>query len=185
MCNFCVSINFCSTIILVMENTKLNLTPTKENKLPSNIEAEQSLIGSVLVNNDIIDEISNNKVMPIIQNHKNRTLAPKINKEDLIINWNNNANYINNKIKAFDPHPGAFTFFEGKRIKLFESKLFESIESIVSLENNGDFIFKDGLIFIKCVKNYLSVNSVQLEGKKRISSIDFCNNLKDKNQHFD
>ncbi|MBL6857259.1 MAG: replicative DNA helicase [Pelagibacteraceae bacterium] len=42
-----------------MENTKLNLTPTKENKLPSNIEAEQSLIGSVLVNNDIIDEISN------------------------------------------------------------------------------------------------------------------------------
>jgi replicative DNA helicase len=42
-----------------MEKVKLNLTPTEENKLPSNIEAEQSLIGSVLVNNDIIDEISN------------------------------------------------------------------------------------------------------------------------------
>ena len=42
-----------------MEKAKLSLTSTKENKLPSNIEAEQSLIGSVLVNNDIIDEISN------------------------------------------------------------------------------------------------------------------------------
>jgi replicative DNA helicase len=42
-----------------MEKVKLNLTSTEENKLPSNIEAEQSLIGSVLVNNDIIDEISN------------------------------------------------------------------------------------------------------------------------------
>jgi replicative DNA helicase len=42
-----------------MEKVKLNLTTTQENKLPSNIEAEQSLIGSVLVNNDIIDEISN------------------------------------------------------------------------------------------------------------------------------
>jgi replicative DNA helicase len=42
-----------------MEKTKLSLTSTEENKLPSNIEAEQSLIGSVLVNNDIIDEISN------------------------------------------------------------------------------------------------------------------------------
>ena len=29
-----------------------------ENKQPSNIEAEQSLLGSILVNNDIIDEIS-------------------------------------------------------------------------------------------------------------------------------
>ena len=42
-----------------MEKAKLTLTSTIENKLPSNIEAEQSLIGSVLVNNDIIDEISN------------------------------------------------------------------------------------------------------------------------------
>tara|TARA_B100000767_G_scaffold270196_1_gene293420 strand:+ start:65 stop:1501 length:1437 start_codon:yes stop_codon:yes gene_type:complete len=43
----------------IMENVKLSINNTKENKLPSNIEAEQSLIGSVLVNNDIIDEISN------------------------------------------------------------------------------------------------------------------------------
>ena len=34
---------------------------SKEKKLPSNIEAEQTLIGSVLVNNEIIDEISNIK----------------------------------------------------------------------------------------------------------------------------
>ena len=48
-----------SIIIQFMEKAKLSLTSTEENKLPSNIEAEQSLIGSVLVNNDIIDEISN------------------------------------------------------------------------------------------------------------------------------
>ena len=30
-----------------------------ENKQPSNLEAEQALLGSILVNNDIIDEISN------------------------------------------------------------------------------------------------------------------------------
>ena len=42
-----------------MEKIRLSINPTKENKLPSNIEAEQSLIGSVLINNDIIDEISN------------------------------------------------------------------------------------------------------------------------------
>ena len=42
-----------------MEKARLSISSTGEKKLPSNIEAEQSLIGSVLVNNDIIDEISN------------------------------------------------------------------------------------------------------------------------------
>ena len=42
-----------------MENIKLTTNSPIEKKLPSNIEAEQALIGSVLVNNDIIDEVSN------------------------------------------------------------------------------------------------------------------------------
>ena len=38
----------------------MNLFSKKnENKQPSNLEAEQALLGSILVNNDIIDEISN------------------------------------------------------------------------------------------------------------------------------
>ncbi len=46
-----------------MEKLKIN-NFKQENRLPSNIEAEQALIGSILVNNDIVDEISN------IVNHK-------------------------------------------------------------------------------------------------------------------
>ena len=42
-----------------MKNINLKSKNSIENKLPSNIEAEQALIGSILVNNDIIDEISN------------------------------------------------------------------------------------------------------------------------------
>ena len=67
-----------------MENFKLNVNNLNENKLPSNVEAEQALIGSVLVNNDIIDEISNivnsskffdpvhRKIYEIIENLNNK-----------------------------------------------------------------------------------------------------------------
>ena len=41
-----------------MKNLKVD-SFNQERKLPSNIEAEQALIGSVLVNNDIIDEVAN------------------------------------------------------------------------------------------------------------------------------
>ena len=55
-----------------------------ENKQPCNIEAEQALLGSILVNNDIIDEISNTiksyiffdpahiKIYEVIQNLNNK-----------------------------------------------------------------------------------------------------------------
>ena len=42
-----------------MSNIKLNISNTQTKQPPSNIEAEQALIGSVLINNDIIDEFSN------------------------------------------------------------------------------------------------------------------------------
>ena len=41
-----------------MENIKLSKN-TLDKKQPSNLEAEQALLGSILVNNDIIDEVSN------------------------------------------------------------------------------------------------------------------------------
>ena len=40
-------------------NDVRSVQKTIENKQPSNLEAEQALLGSILVNNDIIDEISN------------------------------------------------------------------------------------------------------------------------------
>ena len=42
-----------------MEGLKPNNNINDVKTLPSNLEAEQALIGSILVNNDIIDEISN------------------------------------------------------------------------------------------------------------------------------
>ena len=38
---------------------KVDLAINNQKKLPSNLEAEQALIGSILVNNDILDEVSN------------------------------------------------------------------------------------------------------------------------------
>jgi replicative DNA helicase len=67
-----------------VENINFKINKTKELKLPSNLEAEQALIGSVLVNNEILDEISNivnsgkffdpihKKIYEIIENLNNK-----------------------------------------------------------------------------------------------------------------
>ena len=48
-----------SPSILCVDGRNKAIVNKDENKHPSNIEAEQALLGSILVNNDIIDEISN------------------------------------------------------------------------------------------------------------------------------
>jgi len=42
-----------------MNEINPSLSKKNENRQPANLEAEQALLGSILVNNDILDEISN------------------------------------------------------------------------------------------------------------------------------
>ena len=74
---------------------------------------------------EVINKIEKNKINPIKQNKEYKTLAPKIKKSDLQINWNKSIDDIHNKIRAFDPYPGAYCFFNDKRIKLFNSEIFK------------------------------------------------------------
>ena len=57
MCNFFLYL-ILTSFTIDLEEIK-TIQNSNKNKQPSNLEAEQALIGSVLVNNDIIDEISN------------------------------------------------------------------------------------------------------------------------------
>ena len=73
-----------------MEGLKPNNTSLDSKLLPSNLEAEQALIGSILVNNDIIDEISNivnrnefydpihSKIYSLIENLHNKGMKPHL-----------------------------------------------------------------------------------------------------------
>ena len=70
-----------------MEKLEVAKNINQNQEIPSNIEAEQHLLGSVLVNNDIIDEISNTissekfydpihlKIYEVIETGKNETVT--------------------------------------------------------------------------------------------------------------
>ncbi len=52
------------------------------------------------------------------QNHAEATLAPKLHKEDGLIDWAADARAIDRKVRAFDPWPTAFTFLGGVRLQV-------------------------------------------------------------------
>ncbi len=72
---------------------------------------------------DNIDDILEDKVQFIEQNHTKATYAPKIEKIEGNIDWNNSAEYIVGKINGLYPSPGAFFTFKGERYKILKAKI--------------------------------------------------------------
>ena len=101
--------------------------------------------------------------------------APKIFKNDCLINWSDKASHIFNQIRGLSPYPGAFTILKNKNekeltLKIYVATISESIEFLEAgkiISDNKSFLniaASDGLISIK---------ELQLEGKKRMTVVDF------------
>ena len=115
-----------------------------------------------------LDQIEDNSISPIKQDLQKSSSAPKLKSEMFCINWNNSSFEIHNQIRAFSPKPGAFTKFDGLRIKLFDSEVGDSI----SLKPGSGEIIEDKIL-IGTGEGALVVKSVQLEGKKKMPVADF------------
>jgi methionyl-tRNA formyltransferase len=103
----------------------------------------------------------------IAQDKTLATYAPKLNREAGRINWNETAEVIERKIRAYNPWPGAFTEFASRNLKVF-------VASIVDLRGKpGEILRKDRDLVVATSDRALSLTEVQLEGKRRMSAPDF------------
>jgi methionyl-tRNA formyltransferase len=98
------------------------------------------------------------------------TYAPPIKKEELRISWSLPAREIVNAIRAFDPVPGAFAFFRGKRMKLFAAALQPWKGEGKPGEIIGDS--EEGLVVLGGDGHALSIAEMQIEGQRRLSAGD-------------
>jgi methionyl-tRNA formyltransferase len=100
---------------------------------------------------------------PTEQDHDKSTYASKINKNESRLNWNVNAENLEQKIRAFYPYPATWFLHQGKRYKVLKAK-------VSSMQGTPGKILQSPLI-IGCQKNSLEILEIQAEGKKA-QSID-------------
>jgi methionyl-tRNA formyltransferase len=107
--------------------------------------------------------------------NKTLKLAPKIHKEDTIINWNAPAESISNKIGGLAPYPGAVTSLAKKEGKTVSVKIFEAAKtSEKSSESAGRITTDDKTFFhISTADFKISVHNLQMEGKNRVNVDSF------------
>jgi methionyl-tRNA formyltransferase len=107
------------------------------------------------------------------QDHSSATFAPKLKREDRIIDWSRRAEEIVRQVRALAPGPGATTTFRGRRLKVLRA---ESAGQEPSPDPPGEIFDADpeGLgPLVVAGSGFLQLQEVQPEGRNRMSGADF------------
>jgi methionyl-tRNA formyltransferase len=98
--------------------------------------------------------------------------APKIKKEDGRIDWSLSARMIWNRIRAFTPWPGAFTYLPAQP-KAQLLKIWEAVPASQT-GNPGEILRADkGGILVGCGKDAMEITTLQREGGRQMSAQEF------------
>ena len=101
--------------------------------------------------------------------------APKIFKEDCLVDWNQAAKTIYDKIRGLSPIPTAYATLNGKILKIFRAEYQIEKHDIPP----GHFI-TDHKTYLKFAANdgFVNLTEVQLEGKKQMDIAQFLRGMK-------
>lgn len=140
------------------------------------IYSSLSTLGSELLI-ETLPSIINGTNNRIKQNENEVTFGYNISKEDELINFNDSAINIFNKVRGLCSIPGASCYYNGKRLKIYEvevtNKLSKNIPGKIVEVN------KDSLVVT--TKDYLiKIKDIKLEGKKRCMVSEYLNGIHDK-----
>jgi methionyl-tRNA formyltransferase len=111
-------------------------------------------------------------VTPIPQDHGGATLAPILKKEDGLVDFTRTATEIHNRLRGFQPWPGAYTQFRGKGLKLIAARAEDTPSNLMP----GELRVGDEKLFVGCdQRTVLQLLQVQPEGKKAMAAREFIN----------
>ncbi len=96
--------------------------------------------------------------------------APKIFTETCRIDWNQPVSTVYNLIRGLSPSPGAFTYLDGKLLKIYHCEKDAGKPSIPPGDYTSD---KKTYLEFACPDGWIKLKEIQLEGKKRMKTEEF------------
>ncbi len=115
-----------------------------------------------------IEALDRGEITPIPQDESQATHVGMISKEMGNVDWTKPADEIERLIRGLNPWPSAFTFIDGKQVKLWSATVVEGTGEPGTIIDVNKNVFT-----VACGSQALEINELQLEGKKRMATGDF------------
>ena len=121
---------------------------------------------------EALEKIANGTAPRIPQDELASSYISKLERDDGHLDWTQDAAAIERRIRAYDPWPGTFTIITGengpKRLKIFPPVTVLEMEL-----SPGEISTTSGQLIIGCGTGALRLESIQPEGRRRMSAADF------------
>lgn len=142
-------------------------TPIGENETAPELSARLAPMGAELLV-ETLAGLDAGTITPTPQDPSNVSYAPIMKREDGLIDWSRSARELHDRARGFDPWPGAYTEFRGKRLHIRRTRVSDGSAA------PGAMALEDGRVLIGCGGGgRLEALEVQVEGKKRMPALDF------------
>jgi len=128
---------------------------------------------------DTLARLDAGTLEPRPQNPAGATLAPLLKREDGLMNFAaRTAVELKNRWRGFQPWPGAFTFWNGKKLIVHRMEVTAGADVLSEISETGRVIVQDDRMIAACAQGtWLELAEVQLEGKKRVTAAEFLHGL--------
>jgi methionyl-tRNA formyltransferase len=154
--------------ILLQKELSIKPTDTAETLAPALAEIGADLIVETLRG------LPTGAMTPRPQDHERATLAPILKKEDGRMDFCLSAQEICNRLRGFQPWPGAFTTFRDKNLHIWDVAVSQH------LVPRGELLVDSDHLFVGCEASALALLEVQPEGKKHMATGDFIHGYRPK-----
>lgn len=150
--------------IMISEKVKIG-----ENETTGELLFRLAYIGSVLLNRGV--KLLAEDSFPFQdQNSQLATYACKIEKSETLLNPEQTAIELHNRVRAFNPSPGSYITFRKKRLKIWSTKIFD----FDSTGAPGEISFSDdNYPLVQTLRGKLKLLEVQPEGKRRVDGAEW------------
>lgn len=119
---------------------------------------------------ETIEKFTKGEIIPEKQDESKATYAHMLSKDEAVIDWNKSSEEIHNLVRGMAPWPVAYSFYSGKKIKIFTTRLTDEKSSLEAGKLKED----KNSIFVSCGDGkFIEVLSLQLEGGKRLDAKQF------------
>lgn len=119
---------------------------------------------------ETLQGLGSGSISPRPQDHSRASLAPILKKEDGFVDFGLTAQQIYNRLRGFQPWPGCYTTFRGKKLGIVSAKPVASAGG----QPDGPTTIEGDRFLVSCGGNTrLELLEVQPEGKRKMSAGDF------------
>jgi len=124
-----------------------------------------------------LEELKKGTLTPIPQDDSLSTYASKIEKEDCLLDFSQNAKALHDRIRGLSPFPLAFTHTpDGKMLKIIASEVEKGMSHDPAVKSGRVLAAAKGKVLVACGEGtVLSLLAALPEGKKRMSASDLIN----------